>query len=467
MTHYDLLIIGTGSGNSLPGPEFDDLSIALVEKGLFGGTCLNAGCIPTKMFTYTAEIANTPARAPKYGVSETLDCVDWPAIRDRVFGRIDPIAAGGEEYRKVHEDNRNLTVYQGIGRFTGPKSMVVATADGDREITADRIVIAAGSRPAFPAVAGLAESNPLTSDSVMRMERLPGSMIIIGSGFIGAEMAHIFSSLGVDVTLIARSPVLLRHHDRDIADAYTQIASGRYRVKLRFSTGRVERRDGRVFVSGRVGDAKETLEADELLVATGRIPNSDTLDVAAAGIGTHPDGRVMVDDYQRVLDPQGEVMDGIFALGDISSDWQLKHVANKEAKTVRHNLLHPDAMKATDHRFVPHAVFGDPQIAAVGMTEAEAQLKGLDIIVARQEYAGIAYGWAMEDTTGFAKIIADRETTEILGAHIMGPHAPTLIQLLIQAMSTGQTVRDIVDTQYWIHPAMPELIENALLQITG
>ncbi|WP_182354666.1 mycothione reductase [Flaviflexus huanghaiensis] len=467
MTHFDLLIIGTGSGNTLPGPEFDGLSIALVEKGLFGGTCLNVGCIPTKMFTYTAEIATTPARAPKYGVSQTLDGVDWPAIRDRVFGRIDPIAAGGEEYRKVHVDNRNLTVYQGVGRFTGPRRMVVATADGDKEITADRVVIAAGARPSFPAVAGLAEAGPLTSDTVMRMEELPGSMIIIGSGYIGAEMAHIFSSLGVDVTLVARGPVLLRHHDSDISDAYTKIVSGKYRVKLRFNTGLVERRDGRVRVSGRVGDKKETLEADEVLVATGRIPNSDRLEVATAGIGTHADGRVMVDEYQRVLDPQGHVIDGVFALGDISSEWQLKHVANKEAKTVRHNLLHPDQMKPTDHRFVPHAVFGDPQIASVGMTEAEAQVKGLDYVVGKQEYSGIAYGWAMEDTTGFAKIIADRETTEILGAHIMGAHAPTLIQILIQAMSTGQTARDIVDTQYWIHPAMPELVENALLQITG
>lgn len=466
MTHFDLLIIGTGSGNTLPGPEFDGQSIALVEKGTFGGTCLNVGCIPTKMFAYTAEVAAMPSKSSKYGVSESLDGVDWPAIRDRIFGRIDPIASGGEEYRKVHEDNRNITVFQGIGRFTGPKTLTVGVADGDVEITADRIVIAAGSRPVFPPASGIEEAQPLTSDSVMRMEELPGSMIILGSGFIAAEMAHVFSSLGVDVTLIARSKMMLSSHDRDIAEAYTTIASGKYTVRRGFNTTKVERIDGRIHLTGMAHDQVETIEADEILVATGRKPNADTLGVAEAGIGVREDGRVSVDSYQRVLDVDGNVMDGIFALGDISSQWQLKHVANKEAKTVRHNLLHPDDMIETDHRFVPSAVFGDPQIASVGMTEGEAQVKGIDYVVAKQDYAGIAYGWAMEDTTGFTKIIAERETTKILGAHIIGPHAPSLIQILIQAMSTGQTARDIASTQYWIHPAMPELIENALLQIT-
>jgi len=466
MTHFDLLIIGTGSGNSLPGPEFDGQKVALVEKGAFGGTCLNVGCIPTKMFAYTAQVAGTPAKAPAYGLDESLDRVDWPAIRDRIFGRIDPIAESGEEYRKNHEDNRDLTVFQGVARFTGPKAVSVSVADGEAEITADRVVIAAGSRPVMPPVAGIDSVAAHTSDTVMRMAELPGSMIILGSGFIAAEMAHVFSSLGVDVTLIARSQVMLRSHDADIARAYTEAASDRYTVRCGFAATAVERKDGRIRLTGTVSGSEETIEADELLVAVGRTPNADTLAVERAGVGLHEDGRIMVDSRQRVLDPEGGVIDGVFALGDISSPWQLKHVANKEAKTVRHNLLNPAAMIETDHRFVPSAVFGDPQIASVGMTEAEAAEAGIDYVVAKQAYSDIAYGWAMEDTTGFAKIIADPATTTILGAHIMGPHAPTLIQILIQAMSTGQTARDIAETQYWIHPAMPELIENALLQIT-
>lgn len=468
MTHYDLLLIGTGSGNSLPGPEFADLSIALVEKGVFGGTCLNVGCIPTKMFAYTAEVAGTPAEAARFGVDETLNGVDWPAIRDRIFGRIDPIAQGGEEYRVSHEDNKNMTVYRGVGRFTGPKTMVVETGNGLEEITADRVVIAAGSHPTMPAIEGLADVHPQTSDSIMRIEQLPASLIILGSGFIAAEMAHVFASLGTQVTVVARSNVMLRSYDADIADTYTKLASDAYMVELSFSSTSISRdSSGQVTLVGTQDGVEKRIVADDILVATGRVSNADNLDVAAAGIGTREDGRVAVDSYQRVLDPYGDVLEGVFALGDVSSQYQLKHVANKEAKTVRHNLLHPNDMMETDHRFVPAAVFGHPQIATVGMTEEEAREAGYDIIVAKQQYAGIAYGWAMEDTTGYAKIIAERDTTRILGAHIIGPHAPTLIQILIQAMSTGQTARDIATTQYWIHPAMPELIENALLQITG
>lgn len=467
MTHYDLLLIGTGSGNSLPGPEFHDLSIALVEKGTFGGTCLNVGCIPTKMFAYTAEVAATPANSARFGVDQTLNSVDWPAIRDRIFGRIDPIAESGEEYRVTHEDNRNMTVYRGVGHFTGPKTMVVATANGDEEITADRVVIAAGSRPSFPDVEGIEAIGAHTSDSVMRLEELPATMIVLGSGFIAAEMAHVFSSLGVHVTLIARSQVMLRAQDHDVAETYTRLAGDTYDVKLGFAASKVVRNEnGSVTITGAVDGVLSSVTADEILVATGRVSNADNLDVAAAGIGMRTDGRVAVDTYQRVLNPAGEVLDGVFALGDVSSQYQLKHVANKEAKSVRHNLLHPDSMIETDHRFVPSAVFGHPQIATVGLTENQAREAGYDIVVARQEYAGIAYGWAMEDTTGFTKIIAEKGTTKILGAHIIGPHAPTLIQILIQAMSTGQTAADIASTQYWIHPAMPELIENALLQIT-
>lgn len=159
------------------------------------------------------------------------------------------------------------------------------------------------------------------------------------------------------------------------------------------------------------------------------------------------------------------MLEGIWSLGDLSSAHQLKHVANHEQRIVRHNVLHPEALRRSDTMPIPSGVFTHPQVAWVGMDEAAARESGREVKVAVQEYASIAYGWAMEDTTGFAKIIVDAETTEILGAHIIGPEATTLIQLLIQAMSTGQTARDIATTQYWIHPAMPELVENALLQL--
>jgi mycothione reductase len=222
---------------------------------------------------------------------------------------------------------------------------------------------------------------------------------------------------------------------------------------------RAERSNGltRLHVEGSHG--AEVVEAEAVLVAVGRTPNSDLLDVAAAGLRTHPDGRVVVDEYQRTA------VDGIWALGDISSPYQLKHVANHEARVVQHNLLHPDAPIATDHRFVPHAVFSSPQIASVGLTERQARDLGVNYVTSTQEYAGIAYGWALENTTGFCKLLADPTSGTLLGAHIIGPQASTVIQPLIQAMHFGMDARTMAHGQYWIHPAMPELVENALLSL--
>jgi mycothione reductase len=196
-----------------------------------------------------------------------------------------------------------------------------------------------------------------------------------------------------------------------------------------------------------------------LLIATGRKPNSDLLDVAATDVTTMDSGHVVVDDHQET------VVEGIYALGDLSSPHELKHVANHEARVVQHNLLHPDERITADHRFVPHAVFTHPQVASVGLTEQKARALGVSYVVSKQDYAGIAYGWAMEDTTGFAKLLADPATGQLLGAHIIGPQASSVIQPLVQAMSFGLGVRDMAHKQYWIHPALTEVVENALLAL--
>lgn len=469
-THYDIALIGSGSANSFPGPDLADRTIVQIDRGVgpdrvFGGTCLNLGCIPTKMFVHTADLAATPADAARFGLTEQLQHVDWPAIRDRIFGRIDPITAGGEAYRRDHEDNANLTLLRGTARFVGEKELHVDGNDGSQQrITADTIVLGAGSRPVLPPIDGLADLAPHTSDTIMRVEALPASLAILGSGVVAVEMAHVLSALGVEVTLIARSQRVLRAADADVSARLTEILGERVRLVTGFDTTSARRTADGVELRGTREGREETLRAEELLVAVGRRPNSDLLDVRAAGIDVAEDGRVEVDAYQRVL-AGGEVREGVFAFGDLSSPHQLKHVANHEQRIVRHNVLHPEQLRRSDTMPVPSGVFTHPHVAWVGMEEETARASGREVRVAVQEYASIAYGWALEDTTGFAKIIADAETTEILGAHLIGPEATTLIQLLIQAMSTGQTARDIAATQYWIHPAMPELIENALLQL--
>ncbi|GGL95575.1 mycothione reductase [Nakamurella endophytica] len=460
MTHFDLVIIGTGSGNSVIGPEFDDWSIAVVEDGKFGGTCLNVGCIPTKMYVHPAELADAGRHSARLGVTQRLEAVDWPGMRDRIFGRIDAIETGGRAYR-AGDECPNVTVFAGRGTFTGHKRLRVDLHDGSTaEITADRWVIAAGSRAVIPDIPGLSDgSAPFhTSDTVMRIDDLPRSVVIIGGGYIAAEFGHVFSSFGTEVTQITRSPQLLRSHDEDVSAAFTAAASARYRVLAGANPSSVKALgEGGVSLVVDTEDGPVTVEAELLLVATGRVPNGDRLAVDRTGVDLDESGRVVVDAHQRTT------VDGIWALGDVCSPWALKHVANHEARVVKHNLAHPEAPVAADHRFVPAAVFTDPQIASVGWTERELVARGIPYVAKKQWYADIAAGWAREDTHNFLKVLADPATGHLLGAHVIGPEAATVIQPLIQGMHFGQTAHEIARGQYWIHPALPELVENALL----
>ncbi|PRW62563.1 mycothione reductase [Actinopolyspora mortivallis] len=460
MRHFDLIIIGTGSGNAILDDRFSDWDVAVVEKGVgsassYGGTCLNVGCIPTKMFVHTADVADSPSAGETLGVGLRRTEVRWEEIRDRIFGRIDTIAESGRRFRA--EQNPNVTLYEGVARFTGVRQLVVDTGTGQEAISADRVVVAAGGRPLIPDIPGIDDVDYHTSDSVMRLERLPESMIILGTGFIGAEFAHIFSSLGVSVTMVGRSGRVLRGEDVDVSERFTETAARRWDLRLNRTQTKVAPSGDGVELVLEGPDGTETVHAQTLLVATGRRPNSDLLDTAAGGIATAENGKVRVDSTQRTS------VEGVWALGDISSEHELKHVANHEERVVQHNLLHPDDPVESDHRFVPHAVFTAPQIASVGLTEQQARERGITYTSSVQDYAGIAYGWAMEDRTGFAKLLADPASGRLLGAHIIGPQAPTLIQPLVQAMSFGLDARSLPRGQYWIHPAMPELVENALL----
>ncbi len=451
MRSHDLIIIGSGSGNSIIGPEHDDMDVAIVERGLFGGTCLNVGCIPSKMFVYAAEIAELAGHGgPRLGVHTTFEGADWPSIRDRVFDRIDPIAAGGEDYRKGLE---NVTVYQDDVHFVGPKEIQA----GDEVITADQIVIAAGARPFIPPTEGLEDVGYHTSDTIMRVDELPKRLAVLGAGYIGAELGNAFGMLGSEVTFITRGDYMLRGEDEAISAAFSE--AYRQKFDCRFGAGLFAvRREGEEIVLDLFPDHQE-VRVDALLVATGRIPNTDQLRLAEHGYDVDGDGYLVTDSNLRTN------VDGVFALGDITNPVQLKHVANHEARVVKHNLVHADSMIEVNHEFIPHAVFGHPQVASVGMTERQAAVSGHDYTCHVQHYASAAYGWAMEDTTSIVKLIMDSHTRKLLGAHICGPQASTLIQQLIQGMVFGQTVDQMAREQYYIHPALPEVIEQALLEL--
>jgi mycothione reductase len=458
MESYDIAIIGTGSGNSVLDERFAGKRVAICEHGSFGGTCLNVGCIPTKMFVYAAEVATTIRDAARFGIDAHIDRIRWDDIVSRVFGRIDPISLGGEDFRRSAP---NIDMYDRHTRFGPVQSdgRYLLHTDAGEEFTAEKVVIAAGSRPVVPSAILASGVSYHTSDTIMRIPELPEHIAIVGSGYVAAEFAHIFSALGVRVTLVARGSTMLRHSDDTIGERFTRIAAAKWELRTHRSVARAADRGSGVALEL---DDGSTLNADLLLVATGRLSNGDLLDAEQAGVDVE-DGRVVVDEYQRTS------ARGVFALGDVSSPYQLKHVANHEARVVQHNLLHDwddtDSMVMTDHRFVPAAVFTDPQLAAVGLTENQARARGFEISVAIQDYGDVAYGWAMEDTTGIVKLIAERNTGCLLGAHIMGPQASSIIQPLIQAMHSGMTAQEMARDQYWIHPALPEVVENALLAL--
>ena len=449
--HFDLIIIGSGSGNHIPS-DLDHLRIAIVERDVFGGTCLNKGCIPSKMFVLPADRVVEAREASSIGVDLQLNGTGWIGIRDRIFGRIDPIAASGREYRA--ERCENITLIEGTARFLHPDASGVHLIDVDgRRLGAPQILVAAGSRPVIPPITGLVETGFHTSDGIMRLDQFPRRLGIIGGGYIAAEMGHVFSGLGAEVTLFNRSDVLLGRHDREVAERFTAAFGQRVDLRLDHLPTRVERRGDAIAIT--VGG--DVIEVDELLVATGREPNSDLLDCDVAGIEMHHHGTIVVDEYQRTSVP------GIWAIGDIANDIHLKHVANHEADIAFWNIAHPEALRSTDHSAIPAAVFSYPQVATVGMTEQHAIDAGIDYVIGRRDYAGTAYGWALADETGFAKVIVDRTSGRIVGAHILGPQAATLIQPLVQAMRFGETAERVAREVYYIHPALTEVVENALL----
>ena len=405
MPHHDLVIIGSGSGNSLLIPELDGLDVAIVEGGTFGGTCLNVGCIPTKMFVLPADRVLEAHEAHRLGVTFAEPTVDWPGIRDRIFGRIDPISAGGEAYRRGQE---HTTLYRAHATFTGERRLALATGE---EVTADRLVVAAGSHAVGLDVDGLRAPDPAhgvhTSDTVMRLDALPPRMAVIGGGFVACEMAHVFASLGVAVTQVQRGEALLRHHEVEVSQRYTEIARHRYDVRLSTTPTSAERigdvwrigltgpgwrepRRGR----GRAARRRPRPQHRPARPRRGR-PRGARRRAArrrrpAARHGTGrlgPRRRLVGPPAQARRQPRGP-------------DRRAQPRRRPRPARRRHHAR-------TDARPVPHAVFGHPQVAAFGPTAAELDAAGTAFVTATQAVGDVAYGWALEDTTGLLTVHAD------------------------------------------------------------
>ena len=451
MDDYDLIVIGAGSGNMLFTDEMTRMKAAIVEPDRFGGTCLNRGCIPSKMLVVAADAALAVEESARLGVHARLERVDWPAIRARVFGRIDPLHERSVAYRRAS----GVDVFTEPARFIGPRQIQV----GDRAITGEQIVVASGSRPAIPAIPGLDDVDFHTSDTIMRIAEVPRSMAVIGGGFIAAEMGHVFAAFGSAVSIVQRGPRLLMAEDEAVSQRFTDQATRRFDLHLNTVVTSVERSATgvAVTVNGPAGPA--VLDVEVLLVAAGRQPNTDLLDAAAAGLALDAHGHLVTDETYRTN------VAGVWSLGDATNHFQLKHMANAEMRVLTHNLVHPEALRRLPTGLAPHAVFSHPQIAGVGLTEAQAVEQGIDHVVAVRPYSDTAYGWALEDTESFVKLVADPTTRLLLGAHIIGPQAATLLQPLLQGMMLGLTVDQLGREVLYVHPALTEVVEQALLEL--
>jgi mycothione reductase len=451
---YDLIIIGSGSGNSVITPDHDQWKIAIVEKGVFGGTCLNRGCIPSKMLVHVADTVTQIVDSHLLGINAQVTEVHWEDIRKRIFSRIDHIATGGRDYR---ENLPHVDVYNGHAKFTGPNTVKI----GETQIYGRQIVIATGATPHTPEIDGLEASGFHTSDTIMRVDAIPERLTIIGGGYIACEMAHIFSGLGADVTMVVRGPKLLRFEDQEISKRFTDIFGDKVTLHLNATVEKMSRNEiGNLNLLCHSNHDLFDFDSNEVLIATGRTPSTSGMDLESVGIEIQS-GYIVTNEHMRTSLPH------VWALGDVTNPNQLKHTANAEARAVSNNLTFPDSLIAVDLDPIPHAVFTNPQVASVGSTEQELQALSADYIVAIQEYSEIAYGWALEDSSSFCKLIADPSTGYLLGAHIVGPQASTLIHQLIQGMKFNRTVHELASDFLYIHPALNEVIENALLKASN
>ncbi len=449
--YYDDIIIGGGKAGKTLAPALvaDGRKTALVERSLnmIGGGCINIACIPTKTMVASAEVAHTVQNSAAYGVNTSAPTVDLAAVIQRKRSVVQSARA-----MNLHnlETALGSNLIVGIARFVAPKTIEVAMAEGTiRLLTAERLFINTGTRPLIPSVPGLKEAGVLTSESIMELEHLPEHLIVLGSGYIGLEFAQMFRRFGCRVTVIGQSEQILSQQDLDMATTVqTLLERDGIEFLLKAKVLRVERSGNATLLQLQVADREMTLQGTQLLVAVGRAPTTDTLNLAAAGVATDARGFIQVNDRLETNLP------GIWALGDINGGPQYTHVSLDDYRIVKANLIDGGNRSARD-RLVPSCLFIDPELAHVGLTETEAQQQGYAIRVAKLDASAIPRAKTLGQTDGLLKAIIDTETGRILGCSLLCHEAGEVIstvQMVMQARMPYTVLRDGVLT----HPTMTE-----------
>ncbi len=450
MKKYDVIVIGAGDvGLAIAfKAAAEDLQVALLDKGKVGGTCVNYGCVPSKTLIYVADRIMEAKESAKLGFRAEITDMDFPAVMERMRG---VVAAGREGIEGALEDTENLDFLPHMGHFLDAHTLAV----GNEKITGKKIFIASGARPSLPPLKGLDTVPYLTNETVLGLKKRPESLIIIGGGYVGVEYAHFFSACGTKVTLLDRNTTLLPFAEPEISELLKKQLSVRLALLLGYETVEVRPAPGGCTVLAKKlpGGAVQEIFGEAIMVAAGRVSNADLLRVAAAGIETDKKNFVRVDDYLQTNQKH------IWAAGDAIGKAMFTHAGDKEAELAWHNARNRKKIKM-DFAAVPHAVFTHPQIASVGLTERQAR-QDHAVLVGRAFYADTVMGEAMAEREGFAKAIVEKDTERILGFHIIGPQAATLIQEVVNAVSNQGDVKSLTGAMH-IFPALSDLIPETL-----
>ncbi|MBI2669253.1 dihydrolipoyl dehydrogenase [Candidatus Woesearchaeota archaeon] len=457
---FDLIVIGGGSGLDVAvGAAEQGLKVAIIEEGSLGGTCLNRGCIPSKMIIHAAEVADTIRKANVFGINAKINSIDFKRVTTRASREVDKDARDIEQSIRA---GKNPMLFKSRGRFIDAHTLEVQK----QKITALKIVIAAGARPFIPPIPDLEKVPYLTSTQALRLTTLPTSMIILGGGYIAAELGNFYASMGCKITVIQRGPLLIPREDKDVAELFTASWKKKYALITEANAVNMEKKNNKIVVTAQLAKQEKKFAAEKLLIATGLKPNTDLLDVAAAGVKTNQDGYVMVNKFMETN------IKNIWALGDIAGVYLFKHSANLEAEYVLRailgdkNIFGDKNKRPVNYYPMPHAIFTNPQIAGVGLTEQEAIKQKKKYKVGKYYYKDTGMGAALEEKDGFVKFIVDSQSKEILGCHILGPEASILLHEVVVAMKADRfRALDILRSAVHIHPALSEVVQRAALSV--
>jgi mycothione reductase len=449
MKTYDVIVVGSGSGGEIVDAAVSHgKMVAWVDKGPLGGTCLNVGCIPSKILIHPADRIMEILEAKKLGITAEIKNIDFQAIMQRVQP---PIQESHKAMEHGISHAESLDYYKDVGHFIEDYTLQVS----GKEIKGEKIFLGSGARPLIPPIKGLDSISYLTNENVFTLKEKPESMVIIGGGYIAVEFAHFFSAVGTKVTMFQRGNRLIPNAEPEITELLKKQLEKRMQIYLNTEVLEIQKQGPTLTVKGKDSVSGEdiTASAGQIFVAAGRKSNADLLKVENTGVHTDAQGYIQANEYLETS------KENIWAFGDAIGKAMFKHVANEEAVVAWRNAFHEKKTKM-DYQVIPYAVFTYPEIAAVGMTEAEAK-KHHEILVGSARYADVAKGDAMMEYDGFAKAIVDKQTGKILGFHIIGPYAPMLIQEVINGMALGGNIAFISHGMH-IHPALPELILRTL-----